>query len=195
MYVVETEYDVRCLSIATGDNWNISKDYFLSDIVEISVYKQDKKQILYYNPTTQTWEKPVLREWDSIEKHSDGKYYYHKRSGEIVLNGSEVWIINTGTPNQENTYAYRGNFKQVNFSSELICDKFVYNKNLVNDDIECINSFGTEGFQIMIRFDKSKGNLTTWLQANNVTVVYQLAQEEVYECTNLDLNTYPNETN
>ena len=47
----------------------------------------------------------------------------------------------------------------------------------------------------MIRLDKSKGNLTTWLQANPVTVVYQLAQEEVYECTNLDLITYPNETN
>ena len=28
--------------------------------------KSNKKQILYYNPTTQTWEKPVLREWDSI---------------------------------------------------------------------------------------------------------------------------------
>ena len=25
--------------------------------------------------------------------------------------------------------------------------------------------------------------------------MYQLAQEEVYECTNLDLITYPNETN
>ena len=34
-----------------------------------------------------------------------------------------------------------------------------------------------------------------WLQANNVTVVYQLAQEEVYECTNLDLITYSGETN
>ena len=36
---------------------------------------EDKKQILYFNPNTQAWEKPVLREWDSIEKHSDGKYY------------------------------------------------------------------------------------------------------------------------
>ena len=34
-----------------------------------------------------------------------------------------------------------------------------------------------------------------WLQANNVTVVYQLEQEEVYECTNLDLITYSGETN
>ena len=34
-----------------------------------------------------------------------------------------------------------------------------------------------------------------WLQANNLTVVYQLAQEKVYECTNIDLITYSGETN
>ena len=34
-----------------------------------------------------------------------------------------------------------------------------------------------------------------WLQANPTTVVYQLAEEEVYECTNIDLITYQNETN
>ena len=45
--------------------------------------KQDKKRILYYNSDTKAWEKPVLREWDSIEKHSDGKYYYHIRSEEV----------------------------------------------------------------------------------------------------------------
>ena len=35
----------------------------------------------------------------------------------------------------------------------------------------------------------------TWLQANPTTVVYQLAEEKVYECTNLDLITYADETN
>ena len=34
-----------------------------------------------------------------------------------------------------------------------------------------------------------------WLQTNPVTVVYQLAQEKVYECTNIDLITYEGETN
>ena len=34
-----------------------------------------------------------------------------------------------------------------------------------------------------------------WLQANPTTVVYQLAKEKVYECTNIDLITYANETN
>ena len=89
--------------------------------------EQDKKQILYYNPTTQTWEKPVLREWDSIEKHSDGKYYYRKRSEEVPY------------------------------------------------------SVG----------DESKADHIT----DMANTVKKLVREEVYECTNLDLITYPNETN
>jgi hypothetical protein len=60
-------------------------------LVKYVMYREDKKQILYYDTETQTWEKPVLREWDSIEKHSDGTYYYHKRCEEMVLNGSESW--------------------------------------------------------------------------------------------------------
>ena len=54
---------------------------------------------------------------------------------------------------------------------------------------------------VQIRINKSKlstqdvTGFKQWLQANNVTVVYQLAQEEVYVCTNLDLITYNGETN
>lgn len=54
---------------------------------------------------------------------------------------------------------------------------------------------------IRIKIQRSKlstqdvAGFKQWLQANNVTVVYQLAQEKVYECTNIDLLTYANETN
>ncbi|SCI81252.1 Uncharacterised protein [uncultured Clostridium sp.] len=54
-----------------------------SDSVYCKIYsKLDKKKVLYYDIETQTWKKPILREWDSIEKHGDDKYYYHERSGE-----------------------------------------------------------------------------------------------------------------
>lgn len=88
---------------------------------------QDKKRLLFYNEETQTLEKPVLREWDSIEKHSDGKYYYHQRSGE-------------------------------------------------------------EGYT---KGDESVSDYIT----DMTTTVKPLAQEKVYECTNIDLITYTNETN
>ena len=44
-------------------------------------YKQDKKQILFYNSNGELEPIQELYEWDSIEKHSDNKWYYHKRSG------------------------------------------------------------------------------------------------------------------
>ena len=90
-------------------------------------HQSDKKRLLYYNNETQTWEKPILREWDSIEKHSDGKYYYHVRS-------------------KEGDYV--------------------------------------EG-------DESLNDCITDLTVS----VKKLAQEKVYECTNIDLITYANETN
>lgn len=90
-------------------------------------HKQDKKRLLYYNEETQTWEKPILREWDSIEKHANSKYYYHVRS-------------------KEGDYV--------------------------------------EG-------DESLNDCITDLTVS----VKKLAEEKVYECTNIDLITYANETN
>ena len=162
-------------------------------------HKSNKKEILYFNPNTQTWEKPVLREWDSIEKHSDGKYYYHKRSGEVVLNGSEVW----------GTFGFEEKLQTVRFYSiynsicrgEVVCDKIPYNA-IINESAT-VDGFAISGHTQQIRVSIEKSRLATqdvegfrqWLQANNVTVVYQLAKEEVYECTNLDLITYSGETN
>ena len=87
----------------------------------------DKKRLLYYNTETQAWEKPTLREWDSIEKHTDGKYYYHVRSIE---------------------------------------EDYVEGDEIVTDYI-----------------------------TDMTTTVKPLSQEKVYECTNIDLITYANETN
>ena len=96
-------------------------------VSEYIPYQSDKKRLLYYNEETQTWEKPILREWDSIEKHSNGKYYYHQRSAE-------------------------------------------------------------EGYT---KGDESVSDYIT----DMTTTVKPLAQEKVYECTNIDLITYANETN
>ena len=90
-------------------------------------HQSDKKRLLYYNTETQAWEKPILREGDSIEKHANGKYYYHQRSGE----------------------------------------------------------------EDYTRGDESVSNYIT----DMTTTVKPLAQEKVYECTNIDLITYANETN
>ena len=161
--------------------------------------EQDKKRLLYYNNETQAWEKPILRQWDSIEKHADGKYYYHKRSGEVVLNGSENWLLYD--TNKINTMSFKLLKLDVNPSALVISDKFNYNPiSYLTFDEEAIKVATSETL-LYINILKSKlstQNVTgfkQWLQANNVTVVYELAQEEVHECTNIDLITYANETN
>ena len=118
-----------------------------------------------------------------------------------MLNGSESWdIIHQDT----NTFLFSmtklSNMKYVDENTiYLISDKFsgisAGNWYLDSETIH-LNSQ-----HLQIRINKTK--LTTqdvqgfkqWLQANNVTVVYQLAEEKVYECTNIDLITYANETN
>ena len=171
---------------------------------EYTPHQSDKKRLLFYNNETQAWEKPILREWDSIEKHANGKYYYHQRSGEVVLNGSESWYapewstIESWISNNPNGFAYETHISITGKSCDtpVICNKF-NSKSIPNSSSLSIGycvlaenylSFATN-VQRTIEQWKSE------LQTNPVTVVYQLAQEKVYECTNIDLITYANETN
>lgn len=172
--------------------------------------KHDKKRLLYYNNETQTWEKPILREWDSIEKHIDGKYYYHQRSAEVVLNGSENWNNDTNSSTiSPATYRQSIQFDTIDIPSasfntktspNIISDLLptvifgdVYSHNHIGISISGTGSVGTH---IIINNNFTDvTELKQWLQANNLTLVYQLAEEKVYECTNIDLITYANETN
>ena len=195
--------DVKYITINAKNVYEtpISKE----ELKNVCVYHQsDKKRLLYYNEETQAWEKPILREWDSIEKHSDGKYYYHQRSGEIVLNGNEGWSISGHVVFDDSlgfeTSCINSSLLPLPASvSNFIVDKF--SRKVTHD----INEEGmwthNAGGYLRVRVMKSKlstqdaEGFKQWLQANNVTVVYQLAQEKVYECTNIDLITYANETN
>lgn len=160
------------------------------------IYQSDKKRLLYYNNETQTWEKPILRQWDSIEKHANGKYYYHQRSGEVVLNGSEKWIkeFNFTTP----IYSLNQSGYGVKNGGVAICDKYtnkIYSQ--TESNYECIYLVNISN-EDAIRIQDPSSDVDAFkskLQANNVTVVYQLAQEKVYEVFNLELNSYDGETN
>lgn len=170
-------------------------------------HQSDKKRLLYYNEETQTWEKPILRQWDSIEKHANGKYYYHQRSGEVVLNGSENWGLNAGWSGEEmstNSYYLTADGQKTaglmvksngatNIISEVMPTVFINNTSFDSDCVSGENHTGA----IYIRINKSKvsNGIKPYLQQNPMRVVYQLAQEKVYECTNIDLITYANETN
>lgn len=162
---------------------------------ELYSYQSDKKRLLFYNNETQTWEKPILREGDSIEKHANGKYYYHQRSAEVVLNGSENTTISSANEGLLRFYIDKSD---ISVNGSVKSDRF--NNILGTVSEESIYLHPTRN-QIVIVINASKlptqdvQGFKQWLQANNLTVVYQLAQEKVYECTNIDLITYANETN
>lgn len=216
-YIMGVQNDTVTLTIPTGgrylkfrteDNRVLTPNSVLITKFDIikgdTSHKSDKKRLLYYNEETQAWEKPILREWDIIEKHADGKYYFHQRSREVVFDGSESFSLQSDFVTQETT---------IGFSLGGISDGIseggvaigLSNRFTVKSQSELHNN-DKEGFtqgynRLYFRVSKSKlstqdvAGFKQWLQANNVTVVYQLAQEKVYECTNIDLITYANETN
>ena len=163
-------------------------------------HQSDKKRLLYYNNETQTWEKPILREWDSIEKHANGKYYYHQRSGEVVLHNHNRFVVRDSTKLNTLVVGVQDVVTTKGVEKNLFCNRFNWvNNALYIEDNECILAMNSGEIRIYV----SKSKLSTqdiagfkaWLQANPTTVVYQLAEEKVYECTNIDLITYANETN
>ena len=164
-------------------------------------YQSDKKRLLYYNEESQSWEKPILRQWDSIEKHADGKYYYHQRSGEVVLNGSESWKQSSDT--QEGFARFALWLNDMKVLSDGVNNTFTWISGATFANSTNNETIGSHINSANLYVNILGNRLSTqdvqgfkqWLQANNVTVVYQLAQEKVYECTNIDLITYANETN
>lgn len=168
-----------------------------------SPYKSDKKKLLYKD-VDGTWKPIVLRKWDYIEELSDGRCKYHRCSVERMFDGNESWGI--AGRQFDNCMCFFltsiDNNKNIKGGS-FISDKFVYDKMAYseNRDIECIsnNSNPNDTF-IVIQIAKSKlatqdvEGFKAWLQANPVTIVYQLAQEEVYDCIDLSLNSYNGET-
>ena len=113
-----------------------------------------------------------------------------------MLDGSEDWTCETP---KENTIYGICTIDGIKYLGEVCCDKFNgYSYSIYDQDIEGV--YAAEN-RIKLKIYKSKlssqdvQGFKQWLQANPTTVVYQLTQEEVYECTDLDLITYADETN
>lgn len=164
---------------------------------------------LYYIDNDKNLSKIVLRSLpnglkDYVKKHENGKYYYHKVCEEIILDGSEVWkCAGPDTEFGNESYSLYGcqssytTFKNVGKHKSLgICmsnrlptgervSSVTYNAEAIglgaNIDIRLKNE----------RFDTiSEQNIKDWLNANPLTLVYELNTPEVYECVDLSLNLY-----
>lgn len=191
--------DIVTLSIRVDSGQTFNNDKFKvcfnkgDTPIPYEPYKEHKKELLYKD-VDGVWKKPILCEWNTIEKHDDGKWYYHKRSERVVLNGSEEWNKVSHTPNVR----YRNVLRRLGASNT---------KNMVNDFTSLNNTQPSQGDNhlginkdgnIVLGMDLSKATdlitFKSYLQANPITVVYQLAEEQIYECLPISVASYKGET-
>lgn len=190
-----------------GDDAN--KIEVLSDNNLQGELKQSSKAtLMYHNANNELVPVPVLRgKWegdrflwgDEILLHEDGKLYYHKRYDKCIFDGSENWEYEGVS---SSTIVFRVEVTEMKkYSNNLLCDKFEPN---LQGEVEKIASALRDNgvMALFIRINKSKletqdvAGFKKWLQSNNVTVIYQLAKEEVYPCElSGQLYSFDNETN
>ena len=174
---------------------------------EISISVNGKSKIVkYYNDEGNLVTLNNLCKFDdeyvnTIEKHDDGKYYYHERCVKINL-GSVSRIIAQSNQNQvEGFYtcytvpAYAKDIAYLIPHSTVLCDK-----------LQCIGIWsGSERLQqefialhsvssLNMRLSNDKATnideALAWLQENNPCVIAKLNEERVYECVLLDSDVF-----
>ena len=187
-----------------------------SEAIDQDKIMVSNKQKLLYKDSDGIYKTPILRSTpndvkDTIEKHEDGKYYYHKRCGEIILDGSEDWVgYSRGTNSTHNAYVLlcENLFKSY---SPVYCNLFnndpsVWSSTVVTEGIAFNKSrmFGDDNVDrdvIFIKVDNTKLDVSlqnpfnSWLASNIVNVVFILKKEEIYECSPIDVISYEGETN
>ena len=187
------------------------KDLMITEVTNDSSdyigYECDEKQLLYKNSDGE-WETPILRSipnnvCDTIEKHNDGKYYYHKRCEQLLFDGSkdEGWFKESAE--HTNHYVYGMNIiylpiTVVNEFNCILCDK-LKNGNVYYLDEEAVTYYGNAGTnnKLKLGIPKNKINdltINQYLESNPISIIFKLAREEVYECTPIELQTYSNNT-
>lgn len=158
--------------------------------------QSSKATLMYRNSSNELVPIPILRgKWDGdrflwgdeLLEHGDGDIYYHNRCNKLVINGSESWTPNSNVTPSYLTFKFPISGILPN-NSDLISDKFLNVKSIDSSkDIELIK-VGNSTDLLYININPTKletpdvAGFKKWLQANNVTVVYQLAEEEIYPC-------------
>ena len=210
-YVIKEGEYCPIITLYTGRGWQL-KEEKLERFISISTQKYETKPLLYKD-TDGTW-KPITTlpgywegnefKWGDVVDNALNKWF--KRTNTIVLNGSEN--IEGKYPFGTKTSAFYTNLnfakvddKSENIAEVRISDKFksVKNYDMVNTlDEECFSI--NNGGRVIIRVDNSKletqdiAGFKKWLQSNNVTIVYRLSQEKVYEVAPIDLESFEDET-
>ena len=148
--------------------------------------KSDKKQI---STTLRSLSNGVK---DTIEKRGN-KYVKVQRCGEVVLDGN-VDVPNIYKPNSSlNYHRFLVSVEKTPNFGAVCCDRLgsVVDYEIEKDNILADKTYS--GFFVTLHNDKTSGTregFKTWLQANPITVVYELATPQIIELPNFNLQTY-----
>lgn len=114
----------------------------------------------------------------------DGKWYLHKETGRLTLNGSETW---------SSTSAYTGYIRAVvaigenHANNEGYCNEFINRGNQAHGDYEYVwiqPNTNTFYIQILQSRANSLATFKTWLASNPATIYYALATPTDTQITN-----------
>lgn len=124
---------------------------------------------------------------------SDGNYhlYLDKNVGKTILDGSENWSLYSQNPNRFvlNTPSSYINMKSSTYNT--ICDHYKYDAS--GSNYPCYATGKTYAIQIYDNQFTTVDDLKAWLQSNNVTVYYQLANPQTIDIgkVQMPLTYYP----
>ncbi|CEP88633.1 phage pre-neck appendage-like protein [[Clostridium] sordellii] len=170
------------------------------DTPKTSVHKSDKKPVLFRD-TDGTW-KPIaelrgLAEvCDTIELHTDGKYYYHIRTEKRVINGSGVDKIFKYENRPLLTTTYAVNVSQIKSKMPILCDKFKYVEWSIfeNTNENSISHVSQNYVYITHKESSTLEEFKQYLSINPATIIIPLAEEKVFEVNPLFLEAFEGET-
>ena len=221
-YYIPSVAKVGRVMIVEGDHMDKDASFFeglksVDSSLVISESKLDNsisESRLIYLDDIDNYKDVILRSLpdgtkDTIEKHEDGKYYYHKRCDEKIFDGTEDgWYVH-----DNGKFAEIGVYKLSHIDSDnsiytaknILCDKIPNESNLfisnTNPSIGIRTTSGCKGdYNNGIRINPYKksdttqgwdlNEIKTWLNQNNITVVFKLENEEIYECLPISLKSY-----
>ncbi|MBN8046947.1 hypothetical protein J0A94_03835 [Paraclostridium bifermentans] len=163
-------------------------------------HKQDKKTILFKDSDnkwktitnlTGYWENGKFIWGDTIEQHSDGKYYYHKRGFDFILNGSEAWGDN-GTPQGGCSTFYIRGFSGIS-KFKILCDKFNYNISPMLSTVGISSQSNILYLTVKTDYASNVTELKNKLKIDNIRLVFEDI-EKIYECLDISTRAFRNKT-
>ncbi len=186
--------------IYKGDLFADSIMVNLGDLKPYERIKKDKKTILFKDTDNNWklvtnlpgyWENGKFIWGDTIEQHSDGKYYYHKRGYQFILNGSEAWGDN-GTPRDGCSTFYIRGFSGIS-KFKILCDKFNYNISPMLSTVGISSQSNILYLTVKTDYASNVTELKNKLKIDNIRLVFEDI-EKIYECLDISTRAFRNKT-